>query len=120
MPAVVLDANALMMPFQFGLNISAEIERLLGRCEMYVPASVISELSSLAKKEKAASSALRLAKRFKVAVTRTVGDEAILEAASALGAVVVTNDAALLERLRDMGIRRIMLRSRSHLVLEGD
>ncbi len=120
MPAVVLDSNALMMPFQFGLNLSAEIERLLGHCEMYVPAGVMSELRSLSKKERAAKAGLKLAERFKIAATEASGDEAILEAASALGAVVVTNDAELLEKLKAMGIRRIRLRSKSHLVLEGD
>jgi rRNA-processing protein FCF1 len=120
MPRVVLDANALMMPFQFGLNLTAEIERLLGQSEVYVPSSVRSELRKLSQMDKAAKAALGLAERFADVATKTKGDDAIVEAALALDAVVVTNDSDLLGKLKEKGVRRIRLRSRSHLVLEGD
>jgi len=38
---VVLDANALMMPFQYRINIDMELQRLLGNPAVYVPTSVI-------------------------------------------------------------------------------
>jgi len=120
MPKVVLDANALMMPFQFGLNLSAEIERLLGECEVYVPSSVRSELKSLSSKDRVAKAALELSERFAKVETKAKGDDSIVEAAIALDAAVVTSDAELLQKLKEKGIRRIRLRSRSHLILEGD
>lgn len=120
MPKVVLDANALMMPFQFGLNLSAEIDRLLGRSELYVPSSVRAELRKISSKDRAAKAALELSERFASVTTVSRGDDAIIEAALALGASVVTNDSELLQKLKEKGVRRIRLRSRSHLVLEGD
>ena len=120
MPKVVLDANALMMPFQFGLNLSAEIERLLGECEVYVPSSVRSELKSLSSKDRVAKAALELSERFAKVETKAKGDDSIVEAAIALDAAVVTSDAELLQKLKEKGIKRIRLRSRSHLILEGD
>ena len=38
---VVLDANALMLPFQFSINLDVELGRLLGECDVYVPSSVV-------------------------------------------------------------------------------
>ena len=120
MPNVVLDANALMMPFQFGLNLSAEIERLLGRCEIFVPSSVRSELMKLSSKDRTAKAALKLCGRFAEVATRSVGDDGVVEAALTLDAVVVTNDSDLLQALKEKRIRRIRLRSRSHLVIDGE
>ena len=34
---VVLDANALMMPFEYKINLDLELLRLLGEYEAYVP-----------------------------------------------------------------------------------
>ncbi len=120
MPRVILDSNALMMPFQFGLNITVELTRLLGRCEIIVPSSIISELSSLSKHRASAKAGLALSKKFRVFQTKEKGDKSIIEAAVALDAAVVTNDTDLLEKLKALGILRIRLRSRSHLVIEGE
>ena len=46
---VVLDTNALMVPEQFGVDIFSELLRL-GYAEWLVPASVLGELRSLAKR----------------------------------------------------------------------
>jgi len=117
--AVVLDANALLMPFRFRLNLEAEIRRLLGDHEIYVPSPVIGELKGLLKSNRTAKSALQLANRFRVLEVPGAADDAVLDAAEQLRGVVVTNDAALLRRLKDLGMPRIFLRSRSHLALEG-
>ncbi len=116
---VVLDANALMMPFQFRINLDAELLRLVGECEVYVPASVVRELRRLARERRMAKAAAELAARYLTYETRRPGDAAVLEAAEALGAAVVTNDAVLLETLRRRRIPRITLRSRTHLALES-
>ena len=119
MQAVVLDANALMLPFQFRVNLEAELRRLLGDHEIFVPSAVVEELRGLSKSVREARGAQKLAERFRVLDVPGVADDAILEAANRLKAAVVTNDAALLRRLRDARIPRIFLRSRSHLVVEG-
>jgi len=115
---VIADTNALMMPFQFRVNIEKELERLLASYEILVPSSVLAELRRLASSNEKARSAIKLAERYKVVETEEVGDESILEIASKHGACVLTNDKILLSKLKDAGIPRIFLRSRSHLVLK--
>ncbi len=120
MQNVVLDANALMMPFQFNINLHSELGRLLGDCEFFVPSSVVSELEGLASGNRFAKAGLSLAETFQTYPVRSKGDEAVLEAALALNATVITNDIALLKKLKEKGLRRVRLRSKSHLVLEGE
>ncbi len=119
MQPVVLDTNALLLPFQFRVNLEAELRRLLGVLEIYVPSPVLDELKGLARSVRAARGALKLAARFQVVDVMGDADDAVLEAAARLKAVVVSNDAALLRRLKEARIPRIFLRSRSHLVAEG-
>ncbi len=115
----MLDANALMMPFQFSLNIDLELERLLGNFEIAVPSSVIVELRRVAVEQKAsqAKGALRLAEKYRMHPVPGTGDDAVLAAALKLGAILLTNDAGLRRRARAAGLRTICLRGRSHLEL---
>ena len=117
-PRVVLDANALMLPFQFPINLDAELGRILGACDVYVPSSVVRELQRVAARDRRARGALELAAKYATHETRRTGDGAVIAAAEALGAHVVTNDRALLAALKARGIPRIRLRSKSHLELE--
>jgi len=116
-PRVVLDANALMLPFQFRVNLDAELARLLGECETYVPSSVVGELARLAARDRTAKAALALAAKYRTHETTERGDRAVVAAAEALGAHVVTSDQGLLAVLRDRRIPRITLKSRTHLEL---
>ena len=118
-PVVVLDANALMMPFQFSINIDIELERVLGSFEMVVPSSVIVELKRVAVEQKAseAKGALRLAAKYRTLKVEGRGDDSVLAAARELGAVLLTNDAGLRRRAREAGLRTVCLRGRSHLEL---
>ena len=119
MQTVVLDANALLLPFQFRLNLQAELRRLLGDHDIFVPSPVLEELKGLSKSVPEARAALKLAIRFRVFDVAGGADDAILDAANRLKAVVVTNDAALLRRLQAARVPRIYLRSRTHLVADG-
>ena len=114
---VILDANALMMPFQFSINIDRELGRLLGGFEVVVPSSVIAELEKVAAERKAseAKAALRLAARYRTQKNEGAGDDAVLAAAIQLGAVLLTNDAGLRRRARRAGLLTICLRGRNHL-----
>ncbi|MFW5928242.1 MAG: PIN domain-containing protein, partial [Thermoplasmatota archaeon] len=115
MISVILDANALIMPFQFGLNLDSELERLFGNHEIYVPSSVTQELRGLGRKD-----ALSLSKKYnKVKVTKK-GDEGVLEAAKKLDGVIVTNDKELKKRALKNNFSVAYLRSRSHLQLIGE
>ncbi|MEM2869575.1 MAG: twitching motility protein PilT [Thermoplasmata archaeon] len=116
-PLVVLDANALMMPFQFSINLDAELQRVLPGCKAVVPSSVVEELRALSasKKRPEARAALELAKRYRVVEAEGGGDEAVLSAALRIGAVLLTNDASLRKRARGAGLRVMYLRGRGHL-----
>ena len=116
---VLLDANALLMPFQFRVNLEAELLRLLGNPEIAVPTPVLSELRILAERDRDAQAALRLASKYRAIDAPGSADDALLDLAQKNRAVVLTLDQPLLERLRVAGIPRIFLRSRNHLVGEG-
>jgi rRNA-processing protein FCF1 len=115
--AVVIDANALMMPFQFSINLDIELARLLGSFEVVVPSSVVVELKRVAVEQKAsdANGALKLAAKYRTLRVEGRGDDAVLAAAIELRAVLLTNDAGLRRRARQAGLRTICLRGRSHL-----
>lgn len=114
--AVVLDANALLMPFQFRVNIDIELKRLLGEMPIFVPSSVLGELSGLA--DKSAKAALSLARRYQIVETELRGDDAVLSIAEQRSAAVLTNDRELIRRLRERGIPVVRLRGERYLVLD--
>ncbi|MFW6375952.1 MAG: DUF120 domain-containing protein [Thermoplasmatota archaeon] len=115
MISVVLDANALIMPFQFGLNLDSELGRLFGNHEVYVPSSVRAELKGLGRNE-----ALSLSDKYKKINVSKKGDEGVLEAAEKLDGVIVTNDKELKKRALRKNFSVAYLRSRSHLQLIGE
>jgi len=116
---VLLDANALLMPFQFRINLETELRRLLGEVDLAVPTPVLEELRMLATHDRDAKAAGRLAAKYRTVEGHGSADDALLDLALSLHAVVVTNDQPLLDRLEREGVPRAHLRSRSHLVLEG-
>ncbi len=116
---VLLDTNALLMPFQFRLNLEAELRRLLGDVDIAVPTPVLEEVRLLATHDRDAKAAERLAGKYRTIEGQGSADDALLELGVALRAVVVTSDQPLLDRLKAAGVPRVFLRSRSHLALEG-
>ncbi len=115
MNSVVLDTNALMMPFQFNINIDFEITRLFGDPEVYVPSSVIKELRTLKRKD-----ALMLADKYEIYEVDKERDEGVLQAALELKAVLITNDAELRSRARDEDIPVAYLREKAYLEVDGE
>lgn len=113
--AVVLDANALMMPFQFRVNVDMELTRIFGELPVLVPSSVLGELSQST--EPAGRAASSLAKKYKVVQTDLRGDDAVLDVAKRMSAAVLTNDRGLIKRLREEGIPVVRLRSERYLEL---
>ncbi len=115
---VVLDANALLMPFELSVNIDLELRRLLGVFEVVIPGPIIGELKR--SDSKYASAALQLSSKYRIENTQAHGDQAVIELAKKTSGYVVTNDRLLRSKLLKAGIPVISLRSGSHLVLEGD
>lgn len=116
MKRVVLDTNALLMPFESSINIDIELKSLLGDCEIFVPGPVIGELRR--SKSKHAKAALALASKYKLHPTEVQGDAGVIKAAQELDAYVVTNDFPMQKKLKQLGIRPIYLRSKNHLYLD--
>ena len=116
---VLLDANALLMPFQFQVHLDAELRRVVGDVEIAVPTPVLAELDLLADHDRNARAAAKLAKSYEAIEGHGSADDALLDLAAERRAVVVTNDQPLLDRLKAAGIPRVFLRSRNHLVAEG-
>lgn len=122
---VILDSNALMMQFQFHVDIEKEVRRILNiNFDVVVPSIVVDELNRLTKegtgKEQAeARMAVELAKTFRIVAAPGDGDAGIMRLAESLNAVVVTNDKRLRAVLRAKDIPNIYMRSRAFLTLEG-
>ena len=116
MPRVVLDTNALLLPFERSINIDAQLRSLLGECQVFVPGPIVGELKRSSSKH--ASAALRLLSRYTIEDTEATGDRAVIELAEKLGAYVVTNDRALIAKLRQKRIKVILMRGGSHLALD--
>ena len=123
---ILLDTNALMMQFQFSVDVESEMRRILDiPYEILIPQLVVEELKHLvasaptAKDRGEAMMALRLAHTFRVCDSDEPGDTGILRLAEKLGAIVVTNDKILRARLRAKNIPNIHLRSKAFLTVEG-
>jgi len=115
MTKVILDANSLLMPFQFSINLDQEIKRLIGNAQIYVPSSVIEELTVLDKK-----APLELSEKYATVEVENNGDDGVLEAARKLDGVLVTNDKELKERALGQNNPVAFLRSGTHLELVGE
>lgn len=120
---VVLDANALILPFERRVRLDPELERLLGDYEPIVPEAVLKELATLAATGKGATArnakaALTLATRYKFVDSSGRGDAGVLQVARALDAVLLTNDKELRALARSEGLRTIYLRGKGHLELD--
>lgn len=113
---VILDTNALLMQFEFKIDLEDELTKLLGAYEIQIPSSVLNELKNL--KDKYSNSAYEFALKYKIIGTDKKGDESILAMARELNAVVVTNDRVLRKRLKKDGIKVIYLRQKSYLALD--
>lgn len=114
--SVVLDANGLLVPFQFRINLDRELSRLFGEVPVFVPSSVLGELAR--SNDRNAQAALRLARKYQIVETDLSGDDAVLDIASKRNAAVLTNDKELIGRLRELRIPVVRLRGERYLVVD--
>ena len=117
---VLLDANALMVPGQFGVDVFEELERL-GFREFLVARPVLLEIEALAglagsrRDRTAARIGLLLAERCEIFEASGGADEALIAIAEETGAAVFTNDRELKKKLSTRGVTVIHLRQRRRL-----
>lgn len=119
---MLLDANALMMPAQFGVDLFAELEGLLGRCTPFTLRGVVEELVRLSRGGGRHAAAARVALRFtdRIPVVERDGgavDDRIIDHATETGCLVATNDRDLRDRLLSRGVGVIAMRQQKRLEL---
>jgi rRNA-processing protein FCF1 len=119
---VILDSNAIMMLFEFSIDIEDELTSLLGKHHIVVPKPIIEELEFLSKfgkgkKRIIAKPALEIARRYDIVSMDKdkKGDFAILDIARDLSGIVVTNDRNLRKKLREKNLHVIYLRGKNIL-----
>jgi rRNA-processing protein FCF1 len=120
---VILDTSAVLMLFEFSIDLKAELTRLIGRYHILVPTSVVDELQMLArrgrgKQSQMAKAALKFIENYKTIDTVKHGDEAMVDLARSLHCAVVTNDRELRNRLKEIPVPVVFLRAKQKLMLE--
>lgn len=126
---VILDSNALFIPFKFKIDIFEEVERLLNRNAVFVLlVPVKRELELLVAKKsykirREAAYVLKLAEKCKTFSVdndeNLPTDEVIAKTAKAWNSPVFTNDKQLRKKLRDISVPVIYVRQKSRLEIDG-
>ncbi len=124
MQILVVDANFLMSAYRFKVDSLLALRDLVGEYGLVTSSSVMAELEGLSRSKspsgKGAAHALETLRGAGAKVIRTSknADEWILDYCSSTGALACTNDAALRKRLREAGVRSIVLKGRSKIDFE--
>ena len=120
---VLLDANALMMPAQFQIDLFDELRNLIGSFEPVVLSTVMHELEGLTRARgrhgAAARLGLTLAAQCTLAESRDLESESVdaqvIEYAAQTNCMVVTNDRRIRDALYTRGISVISMRNQKKL-----
>lgn len=118
MKKVLLDTNFLLVPFQFGVDIFSEVDRLVDeKTEFYTLDLCINELKEIAhKKVKGVLSLLKLKKVKIIKEKMDINvDETIVKVAKRTNSIVCTQDAVLRSKCKEESVNTIMMREKSHL-----
>ena len=123
---VVIDTNFFMVPFQFNVDIIAELEKLLPSYKLTTPSFVINELKGLKKNNKGktrlnANLALKLANssRIEIKDISLLENETVDDALLRVSEVLATNDIELKNRAKNKGITVAYLRQKKYIAVEG-
>ncbi len=115
-PRVLLDTNALFLPFTRHFPLEREVTRLVEGAVIEVPQSVRGELDRLVLRGRGYARAARsYAERFPVTPTDLRGDAALETLARDLGAIILTADRELRRRLHAKGMKILFPRGEKHL-----
>jgi rRNA-processing protein FCF1 len=126
---IILDANALLVPIEFKIDIFEQLRELLNRnFQLVLLTPIRRELEGIARRgspqmQKKASMALQLAEKCVLVSVRTKEgaspDDVILQTASRRNWPVFTNDRRLRKKLRDINVPVIYVRQKSRLEIDG-
>jgi len=110
---VILDSSAILMLFEFSINLEDELIRLLGKYRIVVPKPIVDEIKSLSK------AGLKIIENYEIIdAADTKGDDSVLFLVKKLDGIAVTNDRELRKRIKDAGHHSIFLRNKSKLAIE--
>jgi rRNA-processing protein FCF1 len=123
---VVFDSSAILMLFEYSINLEQELTKILGRYEIVVPLRIIEELKVLSekgkgKKKKLAKPALKLVENYKIVKDASeTADDAVLSIAKKLNGIVFSNDKELKIRAKKEKIKTIFMRNKNYLMISED
>ncbi len=120
---VILDSNAILMLFEFSIDLESELTRLLGKFKIIIPRPIFDELNYLSKQGKGkkkinAKASLDIIKKYSVVKIDAINaDESVYLLAKKTNGFVVTNDRDLRKKLKENSISVIYLRGKKRLEL---
>ncbi|MCD6371603.1 MAG: 30S processome protein Utp24 [Candidatus Aenigmarchaeota archaeon] len=111
---ILLDSSFLIDCIEFKVDFVEQLKEKIGKFELLVTSSVLSELKRMAKTKPNARLVLLLLEKYKVKTIESEfkGDESLLRKALELNAFVATNDRELRKKLKSLSIKTIYLRNR--------
>lgn len=126
---VLLDTNFLMVSLRFGVDVEAELERIIeASFKLATTTAIVDELKRLKTQvkfgeEKEIDFALALANKIAILDEKLESgeevDDQLIRLASRGGYVVATTDTELRRRLREGSIPVVYLRQRRYLAFDG-
>jgi rRNA-processing protein FCF1 len=118
---VMLDTNFILSCYHFGIPL-ADIHTLIGEGhQIVVPQNVLQELKSLkltGKDKEARKIMLAVLQEYPVLPLTGSVDTSLIKYAQDHPCIICTNDRSLRKGLKSMGVKTILVRSRSHLAIE--
>jgi rRNA-processing protein FCF1 len=120
---VILDSSAVLMLFEFSIDLEDELTRLIGKHRIILPSPIVEELRFLSeqgkgKQKQNSKAALELIKRYEIVDEQGSGDDSALLSAQRLNGIVITNDRELRKRVKAASLQTIYLRGKNRLALE--
>lgn len=120
MKCALLDANFLLVPARFKVDVFAELERL--GYKPIVLSCVLGEVNKIASSGGRVGGQAKIAlaildtRKPKIVEAKGPVDSALIRHALAHGCAIATNDAALIARARKKGITVLRLRQKKYVV----
>ena len=120
---IILDTSAILMLFEFSINLEDELQKLVGKYEIKILTPVFNELKIISKqgdgkKNKNAKAALKLITKYPLIEVEGKGDDAIIEFAKKNKCMVITNDKQLRKRLKEISTKSIFLKTKKILDID--
>jgi rRNA-processing protein FCF1 len=120
---VILDSSAILMIFEFSIDIEKELTRILGSYKIIVPKTIFKELKNLSeygsgKKKHIAKPALMLIERYEIVEDKSrFGDDSVIELAKKYNGIVFSNDKEIRKKAKNENIKTIFLRGKNYLAI---